>query len=1104
MYSQANKTRLSSNSNLYSSMLNYYNKPNKRIPLVYINVFCRFRPPSELELEHTSNNCITILSPKQLLVRKDNNLDIQQDYTFDGLFLPLTPLDQIYTRTTKQIVENVLMGYNGAVICYGQTGTGKTYTMNEITPIAVNQIFNGLGASNRDNEIFKIEVSIIEIYKEQVNDVLDPKKTNLNLIENKLKKKNLTIENLTSVNVTSENELNDIIYRGTIKRNTNSSTMREYTAKSHNIIIITIYRYYKDKNCLNTGTLYLCDLEGSEKITKMNPVEGENIEEQKLVNKSLSALASVVQSLSVKNDTIFHVPYRDSKLTRILSECLGGSAYTTLILTCTLNEYNLSETRNTLLFGERAKKIRNKPIINIELNADKNPIIKELINKRNEEENDIDEKEKIAKRNAEIKRRYEIEISDLKNQIKQLKENHNMDLNVIQELKENVNILESDKQNLKNTKEKLMAKENEIKDMNKKIRDFKKKSEKDEETIEKLKAEGNKLRKANDNIKYLEMEKDNYIQQVEEKENEIKNLEENMREKEQNLEKLNSELEDKKTDIKSLQIKYDKMEKDYINQINNKSQIMKELENNIEAEKNEKKKQIKLNQELNDNLIEANNKINIYENKIKEQNRYMKNNNNEIEELKNEILNLKKKIENLEKNKQNLIKEHGIEVDKLQKEIFNLKSIINKLKNELKTKDNNMLYLNEEKEKLEKIKDDYIIEIKEKESEIQNKMNQLNNLKDEIQQKNNLLNNNDNKLKYQDNNINDLNKRLIEKKEDNEKLSQEIRQLKNTISDKDFENEKLQKTIFELTRELNATKEKSENKISALETQIDDMEKKIKTTKGVIEQSDTKIKNLQKEMSQKKDEFNQEIKKLNSKNVELNNKLEISTKKEIENETHKQKTEQNLKIFQDELKRRILVIEDLKKKNENFLNDINSNKSKISKLTEEKNKLQDELIKMKKELDNSKKDNIKQKQENNNNKEEKNNLIKSIELLKQKNNLDLKSYEETLQRQVKEINELNQSLANLNSINQKQTFELQKTKETVEDLEKENEELYHRMQDYEEIKTELNLFKDREQSGGNFVFKEINKSKLKIEYENLLLENQQLKDKIKQLEQLNE
>ena len=1080
-------------------MLNFYNKPNKKIPLVYINVFCRFRPPSELELEHTSNNCITILSPKQLLVRKDNNLDIQQDYTFDGLFLPQTPLDQIYTRTTKQIIENVLMGFNGAIICYGQTGTGKTYTMNEITPLAVNQIFNGIGASDKDNEIFKIEVSIIEIYKEQVNDVLDSKKTNLNLIENKLKRKNLTIENLTTVSVNTENELNDIIYKGTIKRNTNNTTMREYTAKSHNIIIITIYRYYKDKNYLRTGTLYLCDLEGSEKITKMNPVEGESIEEQKLVNKSLSALASVVQSLSIKNDTIFHVHYRDSKLTRILAECLGGSAYTTLILTCTQNEYNLSETRNTLLFGERAKKIRNKPVINIELNADKNPIIKEILNKRNEEENNMDER---AKKTAEFKRMYENEINQLKGQIKQLKENQNMDLNVIQELKENINLLENDKQNLKITKEKLLIKENELKDMNKKIKDLKKKCEKDDELIENLKNEGNRLKKENDGIKYLEMEKEGYMQQVEEKENEIKNLEENMREKEQNIRKLNSELDEKKTGIKSFQIKMEKMEKDFNNQINNKDLIIKELENNIENEKNEKKKQKKIVQELNDNLIEANNKINNYENKIKEQNRNMKINNNELEELKNEIINLKKKIENLEKSKQELIQEHTIEVDKLHKEIFELKSNINKLKSDNKTKDNNMQYLKEEKEKLEKMKEDYINEVKEKESEIQNKITELNTLKDEIQEKNNILNNNDYTLKSQDNNISDLNKRLSEKKEENEKLSQEIRQMKNTITGKDFENEKLQKIISELNRELNNTKEKDDQKISSLESQINEMEKEIKTSKSALNENDITIRNLQKEINQNKSVYNNEIKKLNTEKNDLNNKLEISTKKEKENETTKQKNEQNLKIFQDELKRRILVIEDLKKKNEGFLNDLNNNKSKLGKLSEENKKLNEELSKIKKELDNSKKDNIKQKEEYQTNKEEKNNLIKSIELLKQKNTLDLKSYEETIQRQVKEINELNQNLLKLNTVNQQQTIELQKTKETVEDLEKENEELYHRMQDYEEIKTELNLFKDREQSGGNFVFKEINKSKLKIEYENLLLENQQLKEKIKQLEQL--
>ena len=899
-------------------MLNFYNKPNKRIPLVYINVFCRFRPPSELELEHTSNNCVTILSPKQLLVRKDNNLDIQQDYTFDGLFLPRTPLDQIYMRTTKQIVENVLLGYNGAVICYGQTGTGKTYTMNEITPLAVNQIFNGVEVGEGDNDIFNIEVSIIEIYKEQVNDVLDTKKTNLNLIENKLKRKNLIIENLTSVTVNNETELNDIIYKGTLKRNTNSTTMREYTAKSHNIIIITISRYSIDKNILRTGTLYLCDLEGSEKITKMNPVEEENIEEQKLVNKSLCALANVVQNLSIKNDTTFHVPYRDSKLTRILSDCLGGNAYTTLILTCTQNEYNLSETRNTLLFGERAKKIRNKPIINIEPNGDKNPIIRELLNKRNEANNNMGEKEKAAQRDAELKKVYEIEINELKNQINQLKENHNMDLNVIEELKENIIILEEDKKSLKDIKEKLINKENESKEMSKKIKEYKKKSEKDDEIIEKLKGEGNKLRKANDSIKYLEIEKEGYLQQIEEKELEIKNLEDNLREKEQDMSKLNSDLDEKKSGLKSMELKYEKLEKDLNNQINSKDKIIIELENNIQSEKTEKKKQQKLVQELNDNLNEANKKINDYENKIKDQNRYMKNNSNEIEELKNEIQILKKKIENMEKNKQGIIDEHNKEIDKYQKEIFELKTNLNKLKNEIKSKDNNIQYLTDEKTKLEKIKEENNFEIKEKETEIQNKIIQLNNLKDEIQEKNNILNNNDNKLKYQYDNINDLNKRLSDSKTENEKLSQEIRKLKNIINDKDFENENLQKKISEINSDMNTLKEKNENKISSLEKHIEETNKQIKEAKTVIVQNESTIKNLQKEIIENKDEYNKEIEKINLENKELNNKLEISNKKEIETESAQKKNEQNLKIFQEELKRRIVIIEDLKKKNENF------------------------------------------------------------------------------------------------------------------------------------------------------------------------------------------
>jgi kinesin family protein 5 len=730
-------------------MLNYYTNPNKRIPLIYINVFCRFRPPNEIELEHTSNNCITILSPKQLLVRKDNNLDIQQDYTFDGLFLPDTPLEQFYTRTTKQIIENVLVGYNGAVICYGQTGTGKTYTMNEIVPLAIKQIFHGVNTADFDNEIFKITVSMLEIYKEQVNDLIDTKKTNLNVIENKLKKNKLTIENLTSIPVSSESELKDIIYKGNIKRNTNTELMKEYSAKTHNIIIIVIYRYYKDKNCMKTGTLYLCDLEGSEKITKMNLDEGESIEEQKLVNKSLAALSSVVQNLSIKNDSTFHVPYRDSKLTRILSECLGGNAYTTLILTCTQNEYNLSETRNTLLFGERAKKIRNKPVVNIELNADKNPIIREVLNQRNELLNNLDEKERNAMKAMEYKKMYENEIIELKSQIKQLKESHNLDVNVIEELKGNISILENEKQRLILATQQMTNQENEILDLNKKVKNLKKKEEKNEELIEKLKEDGNKLRIANENIKYLEIEKENHIQEIEEKESNIKELERSLKEKEKNIKNLNSDLDQKMNQIKILETKIEKINKNFKEQNDDKDKIIRELENNLEKEKLKLIEKSKKCQELIDNLSEADNKIISYESKMKDQNRIINNNTKEISELQKEIEILKNKIENLEKGKIKLISTHESEVEKLQKEIFDLKSNVNKLKNELNSKENNIQYLNEQKEKLEKTKEENTIKIKEQNLDLQDKIIQLNSLKEEINEKKLIIKKNDLKIKEQ-------------------------------------------------------------------------------------------------------------------------------------------------------------------------------------------------------------------------------------------------------------------------------------------------------------------------------------------------------------------
>ena len=272
-------------------------------------MFCRFRPPNDYEISHSTNNSVILLSPKQLIITQEKKLELKKDYTFDGLFEFDTPKEKFYDKTCKQIISNVLKGYNGGIICYGETGTGKTSTINNIIPFVISQIFEYINETDINNELFKIDVSIIEIYKEQVNDLLDIKNTNLNLIEQKNKK--LIIDNLTHIGVSSEEQLSKVINQGITNRNNNYPSYKDHNSKSHFIIMITLYHYYKQENYMKIGTLYLVDLEGSERISKTN-TEGESWEEQKLINKSLIALSIIVQNLSNESDNISYAPYRDS------------------------------------------------------------------------------------------------------------------------------------------------------------------------------------------------------------------------------------------------------------------------------------------------------------------------------------------------------------------------------------------------------------------------------------------------------------------------------------------------------------------------------------------------------------------------------------------------------------------------------------------------------------------------------------------------------------------------------------------------------------------------------------------------------------------------
>lgn len=277
----------------------------------------------------------------------------------------------IYETAALPIVESVLEGFNGTIFAYGQTSSGKTHTMQGvditdpetmgIIPRIVNHIFNQIDEASEDIE-FTVKVSMIEIYMERIKDLLDPTKINLQVHEDK--EKGVFIGDVTETYVTEAYEVNQIMKIGNENRSIGVTDMNKQSSRSHSCFIMTITQNNAANFTCKTGKLYLVDLAGSEKISKTGAT-GQTLDEAKKINKSLTSLGMVIKSLTDKKSK--HIPYRDSKLTRILQESLGGNSKTCLIITCSPSVYNEAETVSTLRFGERAKKIQNKPKVNKEL-----------------------------------------------------------------------------------------------------------------------------------------------------------------------------------------------------------------------------------------------------------------------------------------------------------------------------------------------------------------------------------------------------------------------------------------------------------------------------------------------------------------------------------------------------------------------------------------------------------------------------------------------------------------------------------------------------------------------------------------------------------------
>lgn len=291
-------------------------------------------------------------------------------FSFDRIFDTQSTQQEVYEYSAKSIVESVLEGFNGTILAYGQTSSGKTHTMQGviedldlegIIPRMIRHIFDHILNSSADLE-FTVKVSMIEIYQEKLKDLIDVTRTNLNVREDKTK--GLYIEDLSEHYVACEEEVLEIMKIGSDNRSIGATNMNEHSSRSHSIFIMTIHQNNIKDLSAKTGKLYLVDLAGSEKISKTGAT-GLTLEEAKTINKSLTTLGMVINSLTDGKSS--HVPYRESKLTRVLQESLGGNSKTCLIITCSPSVYNDAETLSTLRFGLRAKKIKNKPKINKEV-----------------------------------------------------------------------------------------------------------------------------------------------------------------------------------------------------------------------------------------------------------------------------------------------------------------------------------------------------------------------------------------------------------------------------------------------------------------------------------------------------------------------------------------------------------------------------------------------------------------------------------------------------------------------------------------------------------------------------------------------------------------
>ncbi|KAK6231854.1 hypothetical protein SCA6_001927 [Theobroma cacao] len=368
---------------------------------VNVQVLLRCRPFSEEELRNNAPQVVTCNEYVREVAVSQNiaGKHIDRVFTFDKVFGPSAQQKDLYEQAVVPIVNEVLEGFNCTIFAYGQTGTGKTYTMEGeckraktgpngelpaeagVIPRAVKQIFDTLESQNAE---YSVKVTFLELYNEEITDLLAPEEISKVALEEKQKKQlplmedgkgGVLVRGLEEEIVTSASEIFTLLERGSAKRRTAETLLNKQSSRSHSLFSITIHikeATPEGEELIKCGKLNLVDLAGSENISRSGARDG-RAREAGEINKSLLTLGRVINALV---EHLGHIPYRDSKLTRLLRDSLGGRTKTCIIATVSPAVHCLEETLSTLDYAHRAKNIKNKPEVNQKMM--KSTLIKDL------------------------------------------------------------------------------------------------------------------------------------------------------------------------------------------------------------------------------------------------------------------------------------------------------------------------------------------------------------------------------------------------------------------------------------------------------------------------------------------------------------------------------------------------------------------------------------------------------------------------------------------------------------------------------------------------------------------------------------------------------